>query len=419
MCGFIGAYRALPRPSRLLMINMFGINLGFYLVLPFLAGYMGGLGYAAATIGLVLALRTLSQQGLTLFSGAAADRLGCRPMIILGCALRVVAFGLFTLVDSLPGLIAASVLTGLAGAVFSPAVRAYLMQDAGEHRAEAFAVLNTVGHAGALIGPLLGAALITVDFRLVAAVACVIFAVLTVGQVLALPARPVPKLETSLLGGWAEVLGNRRFLLFALGGSVYFALFGQLYLALPVEAQRVSGVEGAVSAVFIASTLIGIFGSVQLTSWFKARYSEGTSMAGGLAMMGLGFVPLAVGGPFLATAPAGEWNVEGGLAVLPILLGTVVFTVGMAVAQPFSMTLLAQVGSERLSGTYYGVFYLAQALAATVVNVAVGELLDRFPHGAGRALPFAFLLLVGLAGGTLISWMNRTGRLNQRPSLDQ
>ncbi len=70
----LSAYRGLPAASRLLMINMFGINLGFFLVLPFLAGYMNGLGYAAGTIGLVLALRMLAQQGLTLFTGAAADR---------------------------------------------------------------------------------------------------------------------------------------------------------------------------------------------------------------------------------------------------------------------------------------------------------------------------------------------------------
>ncbi|MCE0538229.1 MFS transporter [Kineosporia rhizophila] len=410
----LSAYRGLPAASRLLMINMFGINLGFFLVLPFLAGYMNGLGYAAGTIGLVLALRMLAQQGLTLFTGAAADRLGARPMIILGCALRVLAFGLFTLVGSLPGLIAAAMLTGLAGAVFGPAVRAYLMQDAGERRAEAFALLNTVGHAGALIGPLLGALLIAVDFRLVAGVACAVFAVLTLGQVLVLPARPVPRLETSLLQGWHEVLTNRRFLLFALGGSAYFALFGQLYLALPVEAQRVSGVEAAVSAVFIASTLIGIFGSVPLTSWFKARYSEGASMAAGLALMGAGFLPLALAGPALADAPAGRWSTGGLLAVLPVLLGTALFTVGTAVANPFSMTLLPQVGSERLGGTYYGFYYLVQALAATVVNVAVGQLLDRFGQGPGRALPFLFLLLVGLAGAGLICWMSGTGRLAPR-----
>jgi MFS family permease len=387
------AYRRLPAPSRLLMINMFGINLGFYLVLPFLAGHLAGLGFAATTIGLVLALRTLSQQGLTLFSGVAADRLGARPMIILGCALRVVAFGLFTVAGDLPGLIAAAMLTGLAGAIFGPAVRAYLLQDAGERRAEAFAVFNAFGHAGALAGPLLGGLLIAVDFRLVAGVACAVFAVLTVGQLFALPERPVPKVETSVLGGWREVLTNRRFLLFA------------LYLALPVEAQRVSGAEASVSAVFVVSTLIGIFGSVRLIAWFEARFSEGVSMAIGLLLMGAGFLPIAV------------MNLTTAETLIPVLLGTVVFSVGMAVTNPFSMALLPRLGRDDLSGTYYGVYYLASALASTVVNVAVGDLLDRFPDGPGRALPFLALFLVGLLSATLMArFSGRKPRPRSRPT---
>src|SRR5699024_2929688 len=109
---------------RLLVINQFGINVGFYMLLPFLAAYMSeNLGYSAAVIGLVLGIRNLSQQGMFLVGGTAADRLGCRPMIIAGCALRVVSFGCFAVFTSLPGLVAAAVLTGLAGALFNPAVR--------------------------------------------------------------------------------------------------------------------------------------------------------------------------------------------------------------------------------------------------------------------------------------------------------
>lgn len=238
------AFGQLTVPSRMLVVNQFGINLGFYLVLPFLATYMGSLGYAAATIGLVLALRNLSQQGMFLVGGSAADRIGCRPMIILGCALRIVAFGLFVVVDDLPGLIAAAVLTGLAGAFFNPAVRAYLMHEAGDRRAEVFSVFNVFGHVGALAGPLLGAALLSVDFRLVAGVACAVFTVLTAVQLFVLPARPVEPQDRGVMGSWGEVVSNRRFLLFALGGAGYFALFNQLYLVLPVEAQRVSGVAG-------------------------------------------------------------------------------------------------------------------------------------------------------------------------------
>lgn len=412
----LASFGMLSAPGRLLVINQFGINLGFYLVLPFLATYMGSIGYAAATIGLVLALRNLSQQGLFLVGGSAADRIGYRPMIIFGCALRIVAFGLFTLVDSLPGLITAAMLTGLAGAFFNPAVRAYLMHEAGDRRAEVFAVFNVFAHAGALVGPLLGAALLAVDFRLVAGVACIVFTLLTVAQLFVLPARAIVPQERSVLGSWREVVTNRRFVLFSLGGAGYFALYNQLYLVLPVEAQRVSGVAGAVSAVFVVSTVVGILGQVRITAWCRARWSAGRSMAIGLVVMGAGFVPLGAAAPFLATAPPGQWTASGVLAAVPVLLGTVVFTVGMAITNPFSMALLPVVGSEALAGTYYGFYYLVSAAVVAITNTGIGELLDRGTDGGARWVPFAVLLAVGAAGAAVIGVMQRRGLLESRTS---
>src|SRR5690606_42116735 len=103
------AFFRLSWPARLLVINQFGINVGFYMLLPFLASYMSGLGYGAAVIGLVLGVRNLSQHGMFLIGGTAADGLGYRPMSIPGCSLRVVSFALSSFFTSLPGLVTALV----------------------------------------------------------------------------------------------------------------------------------------------------------------------------------------------------------------------------------------------------------------------------------------------------------------------
>jgi len=81
------------RSVQLLMVNQFAINLGFYMLLPYLADHLShGLGLAAWTVGLVLGVRNLSQQGMFLIGGTLADRYGCKPMILTGCLLRTVAF---------------------------------------------------------------------------------------------------------------------------------------------------------------------------------------------------------------------------------------------------------------------------------------------------------------------------------------
>lgn len=169
------------------------------------------------------------------------------------------------------------------------------------------------------------------------------------------------------------------------------------------------------SAVFVVSTLVGIAGQVRITAWCRTRWSEGRAMAVGLLLMGAGFVPIGVAAPFVPTAPAGEWTAAGLLAVAPVLVGTVVFTVGIAMTSPFSLSLLPRVGSEQLAGTYYGWYYLVSAVLVAITNTAVGELLDRFPDGSGRWVPFAVLLGIGATGGAVIAGMQRTGRLEPRP----
>ncbi|ASU80847.1 MFS transporter [Actinopolyspora erythraea] len=392
------------------------------MLLPFLASYMSDqLGYGAAVIGLVLGIRNLSQQGMFLVGGTAADRLGCRPMIIAGCALRVVAFGSFGLLTSLPGLIIAAVLTGLAGALFNPAVRTYLIHEAGERRAEAFAVFNVFAHAGTLVGPLLGAALLSVDFRLIAISACAAFAVLTVAQLAVLPHRGIERQDNGVLGSWREVVANRRFVAFTLSLSAYFALYNQLYLTIPLEIQRVSGLAGSIAVVFLVSTLIGVFGQVRITAWCRRRWSAGRSVSIGLVCMGSSFLPILLTNPLIpsrSAAEGGSWTAIA-LACLPVLLGTVLFTVGMAVTNPFAMELLPVVGSERLAGTYYGFYYLVSSIVAAAVSWLAGGLLDGFSGSALGWLPWLTLLLVGLAGGGGAALLQRRGLLARRSESNQ
>lgn len=194
----------------------------------------------------MLGVRNLSQQGMFLVGGTLADRYGCKPMILAGCTLRTVAFGLIALAGSLPALVLTSALTGLAGALFNPAVRAYLAADAGKgRRVEAFAAFNVFYQAGVLVGPLAGLALLTWDFTVVCSAAAAIFGVLAVLQARALPARAPA--DRSAEPAWRAVTAdwsiaaNRPFLLFAAAMSGSYVLAFQVYLALPLRARQTWG----------------------------------------------------------------------------------------------------------------------------------------------------------------------------------
>ncbi|MFJ6673137.1 MFS transporter [Actinosynnema sp. NPDC091369] len=384
--------RRFPLPVRLLLVNQFGVNTGFYLLIPYLATHLGDLGLSVAAIGAVLGVRTLSQQGLFLFGGTASDRLGPRRVIIAGCAVRAVGFGLFAAGESVAVLLAASVLSGLAGALFNPAVRAYIAEES-DDRAGAFALFNAYGQAGALAGPLLGGLLMLWDFRLAALVAAGIFAALTVAQAVVLPDRPVAPHRGTVLDDWRECLTDRRFLAFTGALTGVFVLQNQLYLVLPLEARRLSGSSFAVAAVFLVSTVATLLFQVRITRALD-RFARGRAIALGIAVMGLGFVATAVS----------HLGAFGGIT--PVLVATLLLSVGVMISQPFVYELIPAFGRTGLAGTYFGVFYLASGLAAALGNAAIGWVF-------GRSAPAASLLCVavGLGCAAAVARLHRRGVL--------
>ncbi|WP_338932566.1 MFS transporter [Streptomyces netropsis] len=404
--------RGFPLAIRLLLVNQLGVNTGFYLLIPYLATHLGqDLGMSAAVVGIVLGVRNLSQQGLFIVGGSAADRLGARGVIITGCALRTVGFALFALGDGLPVLLAASVLSGLAGALFNPAVRAYLAQEAGERKAEAFALFNVFATTGALVGPLLGSALLLVDFRASALTAAGIFALLTVAQALVLPAREVTPTGGSVLADWREVLSNRAFLAFSLAMVGMFTMENQLYLLLPDGARRATGWDGAAGIVFLVGTLTNLGLQLRVTRVLKDRGSRAAWIGAGLALMGLAFLPpMAVAG---AAEPGGA--ARAALGLLPVLGGALLLYLGVMVAQPFVMELIPAFGRPELTGTYFGIFYVVSGIAAAVGNTVVGWAMDAGGRGGAAWLPWACCLALGLVSAGGVAWLHRLRALPPRP----
>ncbi|WP_314408688.1 MFS transporter [Streptomyces kroppenstedtii] len=391
---------------RLLLVNQFGVNTGFYLLIPYLATHLGeDLGMSAAVVGIVLGVRNLSQQGLFLIGGSAADRLGARGVIIAGCGVRTAGFALFALGDGLAVLLAASVLSGLAGALFNPAVRTYLAQEAGERKAEAFALFNVFATTGALVGPLLGSVLLLVDFRASALTAAGIFAVLTVAQALVLPARAVPPSAGGVLADWHEVVGNRAFLAFSLAMVGMFTLENQLYLLLPDGARRATGWDGAAGLVFLVGTLANLALQLRLTRALKPYGRR--AIGAGLTLMGLAFLP-----PMLVSGAGSPelWH------AVPVLIGVLLLYVGVMVAQPFVMELIPGFGRPELIGTYFGVFYMVSGVAAAVGNTAVGWAMDAGERQDAAWLPWACCLVFGLASAAGFGWLRRLGALPARPA---
>ncbi|GAB4586485.1 MFS transporter [Nocardia sp. IFM 10818] len=415
----LGSFRSFPLSVRLLLANHLAGNIGFYLLIPFLADYLlSDLGLSAAVVGVVLSVRNLSQQGLFLVGGTIADRVGARGVIITGAGIRAVGFALFAIGGSVPVVMAASVLTGFAGALFNPAVRAYIARDSEDRAAAAFALFNVFGNIGSAVGPVAGTVLVAAGFRLTAVVSAAIFAALTLAQLAFLPARPVRRDGGGVLGDLGKVFSHRVFWAFAGAMMANLALQSQIYFILTLQAQRVAGPHGAaaVASLYVVETVAMVLLQVRITKVFGRRRARGPAMATGMAVMGAAFLIPPLTAPVLAGA-TGDGLLPTAIRVAPVLAAVVALALGIMIVQPFVNELIPRFSGPQLTGTYYGAFYLVAGLFTVASTSLVGVAVDH----AGGALAWGPGLLCASAGflsALAVFALHRRGLLPTAPDSD-
>ncbi|MFJ2437730.1 MFS transporter [Streptomyces anulatus] len=409
-----------PTPYlRLLTVTQFAFNTGFYAVLPYLATHLGsGLGMAGWLVGLVLGLRTFSQQGLFVVGGALTDRYGPRPVVLAGCALRITGFGWLAFAGSTATVIAAVLLIGFAAALFSPAVESEAAREAVRHerdtgapRAHVLALFSAAGQAGAFIGPLLGSLLLLLGggFRAACLAGALVFVGVLAGHARLMPrADPVREQEQERererdrgagrvqaapgtvtraaqrgRSSWRVVFTNRPFLLLCLAYSGYLVSYNQLYLSLPVEVERATGSGAALGWLFALSSLLVVVAQVPLTRFSAHRIAPRTALVTGLAVVAAGFaaVPLTPAGP-------------GGL--LPGAVLVVLLTLGQMLLVPAARGLVPDLVGDRQLGLATGALSSVSGIAVLAGSAVTGALLD-----APAPVRWAVLAAVPLAGAAL------------------
>lgn len=155
-----------------LMATVFVDMLGFLMVLPLLPFYAERLGADPVLVTLLVAAFSLAQLLTSPFWGRFSDRLGRRPMIILGLVVSAAAFVLFGWASGLAGaneeiypgsetvglwLLFVSRLIQGAGGGTTGVVQAYVSDVVtSEDRAKALGWMSAATSAGVTLGPALG-----------------------------------------------------------------------------------------------------------------------------------------------------------------------------------------------------------------------------------------------------------------------
>lgn len=383
---------------RLLILTQLAFNIGFFAVLPFLAEHLGtAIGLAGWMVGLVLGLRTFSQQGLFVVGGALADRYGVRPVVLAGCVLRIAGFVWLGYAGESWAVIGAVLLIGFAAALFSPAVESEVARQAvvweeagGGSRTSVLALFTVAGQAGAFVGPLLGALLLEVDFRTVCLAGAVVFVLVLAGHFRFLPQHIPGRARVGAKGGLRSLTRNGRFLALCCAYGAYLLAYNQLYLILPDEVERATGSQAPLAWLFALSSLIVVTAQLPVTRWAGHRLDLRRSMAAGLLLIAVGFAVVA------AARPAG-WTGTAGL--LPAAGYVVLLTLGQMLVAPAARAWVPDLADEGRLGLYTGAMSSVSGLIVLVGSSATGTFLDA---GLPPAVPWLILAAVPVASVALL-----------------
>jgi MFS transporter, DHA1 family, multidrug resistance protein len=354
---------------------------GFFVVVPLIAvHYVDGLGWAASSVGLVLAVRQFTQQGTTSLSGALADRLGAKGLICAGMFVRAIGFAIMARADSFAILLISAIVAALGGGLFeSPKAAAIATLTDESNRRRFYSLSGVIAGLGVALGTQAGALLIRADFAIVSLVGAVVFFLTFLLILLFLPPVQVATESHGLWQGFARVWRDRLFVSYVALMMGYWFMSTQLSLSLSLTAASVAGTDSAVAWVYGINSGVTMLLGYPLPRLFERRLAAFSTLIVGVIVTatGMGLVGLAT--------------------TVPVLLACVfIISIGSILVRPGEQTVTAGMAVPAARGSYFGFASLSLAIGGGLGQYTGGVIYDYGQRADLPALPWSIFCLVGL-----------------------
>ncbi len=380
----------------ILTFVLFVVMLGYGIIIPILPFYIESMGAGGMELGFLVASYAVMRLIFGPIWGGLSDRIGRKPVLlvgILGYAVTMVWFGLAT---KLWMLFAARILSGMLSSATAPTTMAFIGDSTPENeRGGGMGMLGAAGGVGTIIGPVLGGFLagesLATPFFLAAglSILSLVLAAIFLPESLPVEARQNNRVVEKLidLKSWGRAINSPIGSLLTLtfistcGLMIFANVFGLYAL------QKFDFGPDDVGVMMMVLGLVSALAQGVLAGPVTKKWGDGTVIKGGLLATALAFGLMVLANTYIT-----------------ILLATAFFALTVALQIP-ALTSLTSRRATVPQGIAMGLSNSFVSLGRIVGPVLGGAILDihlSLPYLCGAAV-----MLVGFAGS--LFWI-RAGR---------
>lgn len=374
-------YRDRPELFALLIYQAITTT-GFTLLMPLVSvHFVADVGMAAATVGMALALRQISQQGLTFIGGMLADRYGLKPVLCTGLIIRAVGFFMLGYATAMPTFFTALLLTGLGGALFdAPFQAATVAMTQPQERRDFYLLANYLSGIAATIGPLLAIALLLIDFSAVGVAAGLCFLTNVFVALRYFPnTRPSTTSDGDDTPQLRRLLRDRIYLRFVAIMCGYWFVVMQVNISFPLLAESLTGSQSSAGWFYTFSSVLTLILQYFLVRRLQRHFASHQLLITGTLIMTCGTF-------FLGTSSNFAF----------FLLWVACYTCGYLISRPMIDILVAHLAHPRALGLYVGISNISIGLGGGLGNFLGGWLYDLGKTYHLPLLPWSVFAAVGL-----------------------
>ena len=376
----------------ILLFFTFFMVVGFDMIMPLVIGHdVNNVGLTATAVSVALAIRQFSQQGLAMIGGALADRFQVKTLISVGVFLRVLGFLTLAFSSAYGMLIAAMILIGLGGVLFEmPYQSAIAMLTTNDNRPKYYSLNNTITGIASAIGPLLGVALLRLDFKVVCFGAASCFMINFVLSRVAMPPIMRQAKSYAVMPAVKRIAKDRPYQIFVLLMMVFWLGASQIDITYPLRVQEIYGSADGVGIMYTVYAVVMAVLQYPLVALASKRFSSRAAV-----VIGTGIITAAlIATPFAA-------DVKSFMAIVAC------YAVGMILARPNQQNIAVSMADTRALGMYLGVNSTAFAIGKGFGTIIGGASFDMAKKYTLENAPwYLYGVLVGTAMIGFMSYKN-------------